>query len=331
MAAKKINKLLGATALISTLGVFSVQAKDIDMNTAQMQAMDKITGRVSVINVPVNGDVKFGSFSIVVRACKTRPPEETPENFAFVDVVDSYNNEKPLNIFKGWMMSSTPGLNAVEHPIYDVWLLKCINNNVDKSKLLNAEQLKERDGLPKAPKITERDEYKKIEESSPTALTTIKENEPEIIDNRSADTQESVSSVTPPDSEIPNQDVETHPLDTIGDKDSANVEPLAIEPQLTPDEAAAEHEDGAPKSLLNLGRQVDDAPQDIVPEKQASQDNIAGEPEIQELDMNLSDDEIISEEPLITDDNVSEMSATESDILPITETNEDEQLIEFTE
>ena len=52
------------------------------MNTAKMQAMDKITGRVSVIEVPVNSEVRFGSFSIVVRACKATPPEETPENYA---------------------------------------------------------------------------------------------------------------------------------------------------------------------------------------------------------------------------------------------------------
>lgn len=320
MAVKKINKLLWATALVSSLGVFSVQAKDIDMNTAQMQAMDKITGRVSVINVPVNGDIKFGSFSIVVRACKTRPPEETPENFAFVDVVDSYNNEKPLNIFKGWMMSSTPGLNAVEHPIYDVWLLKCINDNVDKSKLLNAEQLKERDGLPKAPKITERDEYKKIEGLSVATPTIIKEDEP----------NEAILSPTQLNTEIPTQEVVTHPLDAIIGEAPTNVEPLATEPQLIPDEAVL-LEDGAPKSLLNLGRQVDDAPKEIVPEMQTSQDNVIEEPEVPELDMSLSDDEIISEEPLVTDDNVSGMSTieTESDMLPIPEKNDDEQLIEF--
>ena len=91
----------------------------------------------------------FGSFSIVVRACKTTPPEETPENYAFVDVADSSFGKMQFNIFKGWMMSSSPALNAVEHPIYDVWLLKCIDTNVDKIKLLSEEQLKERDALPK--------------------------------------------------------------------------------------------------------------------------------------------------------------------------------------
>ena len=139
--------------LSTSLSVNPLQAKEISMNTAKLQAMDKITGRVSVLEAPVNALVNFGSFSILVRACKTRPPEETPDNFAFVDVVDVNQNNQQMNIFKGWMISSSPALHAVEHPIYDVWLLKCLNTNVDKSKLLNEEQLKARDEIPQQQNI----------------------------------------------------------------------------------------------------------------------------------------------------------------------------------
>lgn len=151
---KIINKLFFSAALSSAvLSVNAPQAKEISMNTAKLQAMDKITGRVSVLEAPVNALVNFGSFSILVRACKTRPPEETPDNFAFVDVVDVNQNNQQMNIFKGWMISSSPALHAVEHPIYDVWLLKCLNTNVDKSKLLNEEQLKARDEIPQQQNI----------------------------------------------------------------------------------------------------------------------------------------------------------------------------------
>ena len=144
------NKLPAASVLLgSLLWTASAGAYEIQTNTAKMQAMDKITGRVSVIEVPVNGEVKFGSFSIVVRACKKTPPEETPENYAFVDVADTGKDGKPYNIFKGWMMSSSPALNAVEHPIYDVWLLQCIDKTTDKKSLLSDEVLAERDGLPR--------------------------------------------------------------------------------------------------------------------------------------------------------------------------------------
>ena len=115
----RVSALLAATAF----GLSSqAWAKEVPTNMAKLQAMDKITGRVSVIEVPVNAETKFGSFSIVVRACKTRPPEETPDNYAFVDVVDEQLDGKVVNIFKGWMISSSPALNAIEHPIYDVWL-----------------------------------------------------------------------------------------------------------------------------------------------------------------------------------------------------------------
>ena len=110
-------------------------ADNINMNTAHLQAMDKITGRVSELNVPVNGLANFGTFSILIRKCVTKSPEETPENTAFIDIVDNYKSQNPVNIFKGWMFSSTPGINGVEHPIYDIWLLKCYNSDSSKHQL----------------------------------------------------------------------------------------------------------------------------------------------------------------------------------------------------
>ncbi len=165
MGIKKNN--IGVWALAFLLGsAFSAGAVEIERNTAQMQAMDKITGRVSIIEVPVGGEVKFGTFSIVVRKCKTRSAEETPENFAFVDVADSSFGEEPFNIFKGWMLSSNPAINPVEHPIYDVWLLKCINAKVDADALLSPIAMEERDKLPSVQKISE--ESKALKENTLT-------------------------------------------------------------------------------------------------------------------------------------------------------------------
>lgn len=236
MVILKKNKLLLGTAICCSLLAYPVAAKEIDTNIAQMQAMDKITGKVSLIDVPVNGDVKFGSFSIVVRACKTRPPEETPENFAFVDVVDDYNSEKPVNIFRGWMMSSTPALNPIEHPIYDVWLLKCIDGKVDKSKLLSAEMLKGRDLIVKAPSV---EEVKEKALASPKDVEETKE-EP-VTEVSNATTEElralqakNISETAPAEIEVDTPAV-------------ASPEPL-IE-----NEISEVQEEGAPKSLLNIG------------------------------------------------------------------------------
>ena len=218
--------------------MYKRQAKEIDTNTAQMQAMDKITGKVSLIEVPVNGNVQFGSFSIVVRACKTRPPEETPENFAFVDVVDDYNSAKPVNIFRGWMMSSTPALNPVEHPIYDVWLLKCTDRQVDKNKLLSAEQLKERDSIEKAPKT----EPLKVKTPEKASEDEVKESVEPVEDTEGKTVSDETDVSLPQE---PNPEVsEERKLD-----DSAIVNP---EP-LIENEVQDIQEDGAPKSLLNIG------------------------------------------------------------------------------
>ena len=141
------KKKLLTSAAIGILLTADTFASDIAQNTARLQAMDKITGRVSEIDVPVNGLANYGTFSILVRKCVTKSAEETPENTAFVDIVDNYKTDNPVNIFKGWMFSSSPALNAVEHPIYDVWLLQCFNTKHSKESLLTKEQLALRDTI----------------------------------------------------------------------------------------------------------------------------------------------------------------------------------------
>ncbi len=151
MVVKMKNKLFFSAFTCAIFALTSSSfAENIAMNTARMQAMDKITGRVSVIDVPVNGKVEFGSFSIIARSCQTRSAEEIPDSFAFIDVADSDLNGNLTNVFRGWMIASSPATNAVEHPIYDVWLLNCINKKTDKKLLLSDKELAERNNLQAA-------------------------------------------------------------------------------------------------------------------------------------------------------------------------------------
>lgn len=142
----KIRLIFFALALLP-LCTLNAAAENVKKNTARLQAMDKITGRVSVIDVPVNGEKAFGSLSIVIRSCQTRPAEEAPDNFAFADITDKNLQGEEFNIFKGWMISSSPATHAVEHPIYDVWLLKCVDTKVDAKQLLSDEQLSAHDNI----------------------------------------------------------------------------------------------------------------------------------------------------------------------------------------
>jgi hypothetical protein len=142
------SKFLYAASVAILFSVNNASSKEISTNSAIMQAMDKVTGVVNKISVPVNSKVSFGDFSLVLRACKKTPAEETPENFAFVDVADKSFGKDEYNIFRGWLISSTPGINAIEHPIYDVWLLECVDADISNVALLSKEELDERDMLP---------------------------------------------------------------------------------------------------------------------------------------------------------------------------------------
>jgi hypothetical protein len=171
---KKINYTL---SLLLALGVLqNANAAEIETNSAKMQAMDKITGRVNEIIVPVKSKISYGDFSLVLRSCKKRPAEETPENFAFVDVTDKSFGENEYNIFRGWIISSTPGINAIEHPIYDVWLLECVDSQVDGAKLLSEEELALRDNLPTKEAVnTNKDNIEKNDAAQDKKVIRIKD------------------------------------------------------------------------------------------------------------------------------------------------------------
>jgi hypothetical protein len=71
--------------------------------------------------------VQFGALQVTPRICYTRPPTETPNTDAFIEVDEVTLQGEVKRIFTGWMFASSPGLHAVEHPIYDVWLTDCKN------------------------------------------------------------------------------------------------------------------------------------------------------------------------------------------------------------
>jgi hypothetical protein len=93
--------------------------------TAIFSGLDKITGRITSFDVAINETVQFGALQVTPRACYSRPPTETPNTDAFVEVDEVTLQGEIKRIFTGWMFAASPGLHAVEHPIYDVWLTDC--------------------------------------------------------------------------------------------------------------------------------------------------------------------------------------------------------------
>ena len=118
----------GAGVLL-LLGAGVAEASDLVMDTAILRGVDKVTGRVMEIETPVGAQVHFGSLDLVVRACHKHPPEEAPEAAAFLDISEKRNNEPTVNYFRGWMFASSPAVSAMEHPVYDIWVVDCADSS----------------------------------------------------------------------------------------------------------------------------------------------------------------------------------------------------------
>ncbi|MCJ2132150.1 DUF2155 domain-containing protein [Methylobacterium sp. E-045] len=104
-------------------------ADKIKNPTAVFSGLDKITGRIVSFEVAVDETVQFGALQMTPRVCYSRPPTESPKTTAFLEVDEVTLDNKYRRIFTGWMFAASPGLHAIEHPIYDVWLVDCKGGN----------------------------------------------------------------------------------------------------------------------------------------------------------------------------------------------------------
>jgi hypothetical protein len=90
-----------------------------------LRALDKVTARTQTLEIPVGQQFNFGALTIAVRDCRARPPLEPADSAAFLQIVEQKTGEAMIPRFSGWMFSSSPSLSALEHPVYDVWVVGC--------------------------------------------------------------------------------------------------------------------------------------------------------------------------------------------------------------
>ena len=107
---------------------FSIHGETIEKNYALFKLLNKTTNKVSQKKISVNQNIDWETLNIEVLYCASTIPTEIPEDYVLVDVYDNMNQEK-INIYRGWMISSLPSVTPLENPIYDLWLLDCINDN----------------------------------------------------------------------------------------------------------------------------------------------------------------------------------------------------------
>ena len=110
-------------ALLATMPPRAALA--IEGDIVVLQGLDKVTARVWTFEARIGEAVRFGTLEIYPRFCDRTPPEEPPESKAFLDIYEARQGEERADLFHGWMFASSPALNALEHPVYDVWLIDC--------------------------------------------------------------------------------------------------------------------------------------------------------------------------------------------------------------
>ncbi|MGI9513476.1 MAG: DUF2155 domain-containing protein [Anderseniella sp.] len=129
----KLSRVLLVSGLVMTgtvvLASGPLGAQAIQNPLAVFAGLDKITGRITTFEIPVDEVRRFGALNVYPRICNSRPPTEEPKTTSFVQVDENLLSGGTRRIFSGWMLAESPGLNAVEHPVYDVWLIGCRDPN----------------------------------------------------------------------------------------------------------------------------------------------------------------------------------------------------------
>ncbi len=113
-----------------------------------LKALDKSTARTSEMTVKVGETIEFGPLFIRIQSCRKNPPIETPESAAFIQVWEvPPETGKSEWVFSGWMFASSPGLSAMDHPVYDIWVIDCTGREAPAENTQEIENKEEKDTL----------------------------------------------------------------------------------------------------------------------------------------------------------------------------------------
>ena len=133
MAVRRKQRLVGFVALLAggALAIFGTQAEIIENDIAVFAALDKVTARIKPLEIKMGESVRFGALKVTPRICYVRSPTEPPLTSVFVEIDEIKLSGEAQRIFTGWMFAQSPGLHAVEHPVFDVWLTNCTADSAE--------------------------------------------------------------------------------------------------------------------------------------------------------------------------------------------------------
>lgn len=108
-----------------SLSALPVQAERISNPVAVFSGLDKVSGEITTLEVKIDEEVRFGTLIVRPRVCYSRPVTEEPKTSTFAEIDDVDVQGEATRVFTGWMFAESPALHALEHPVYDVWLVAC--------------------------------------------------------------------------------------------------------------------------------------------------------------------------------------------------------------
>lgn len=112
----------------------AAQAEMTDFPKVRLRSLDKITARTMTFDARVGTTIKFGSIYIKILACQKPDLQERPEAASFLQIWEITPDDVSKWIFSGWMFASSPAVSAMDHPIYDVWVIDCLDEPGQKAK-----------------------------------------------------------------------------------------------------------------------------------------------------------------------------------------------------
>ena len=115
---------------VMALTALPSQAENLKGTAVVLRTLDKVTATTKDYTVRVGDKLNYGSLTVNVRHCEKRPPEDIPETYAFLQIDDRKLDGKGKSgeterVFSGWMLASKPAVSALDHGVYDVWVLDC--------------------------------------------------------------------------------------------------------------------------------------------------------------------------------------------------------------
>lgn len=110
-------------------------AEEGAIRTVHLRGLDKVTARSTDLIGPVGTVIRFGALEIIPQRCWSAPPEAREEHSALLEILERKEGGEMATKFHGWMFTASPAISVLEHPVYDITLVKCSNEKLQENPL----------------------------------------------------------------------------------------------------------------------------------------------------------------------------------------------------